>query len=73
MLSDYVQSRRGNVTFGDEMKNKVVIIGTLNVEGMPKLKNVLHVEGMKANLITVSELCDEDFDGVLRQKEMLCD
>lgn len=42
------------------MKNKIVGIVTLNVEGMHKLKNVLHVEGMKANLISISQMCDED-------------
>lgn len=59
-ITDYVESRRGIVTFGDGVKKKVVGMGTLNVEGMPKLKNVLHIEGMKANLISISQLCDED-------------
>lgn len=35
---------------------------TLNVEGMPKLKRVIHVEGMKANLISVSQLYDGELD-----------
>lgn len=43
------------------MKNKVIGRGTLNVEGMCKLQNVLlHVEGMKANLISIGQLRDED-------------
>lgn len=35
-------------------------MGTLNVDGIPKLKNVLCIEGMKANLISISQLCGED-------------
>lgn len=59
-LTDYIKSRRESVTFVDGVKNKVVGMGTLNIEGMPKPKNVLHVEGMKVNLIIISHLCDED-------------
>lgn len=29
---------------------------------MPKLKKVIHVKLMKANLISVSQLCDDDVD-----------
>ncbi|XP_057785954.1 uncharacterized protein LOC131003485 [Salvia miltiorrhiza] len=47
------------VTFGDGVQAKVVGTSTLNVPGMPKLKNVMLVEGLKANLISISQLCDE--------------
>lgn len=59
-LSDYIESRKGSVNFGEREKNKVVGIGIVNVEGMPKLKNVLHIERMKTNLINISQLCDKD-------------
>lgn len=59
-LTDCIKSRRGSVTFRDGAKNKVIGMGILNIEGMPKLKNLLHIEGMKANLISISELCDEN-------------
>lgn len=35
-------------------------LGTLNVEGMLKLTNVLHIEEVKANSISIHQLCDED-------------
>lgn len=38
------ESHTGNVTFDDSIKNKVVGFDTLNLDRMPKLKNVLHVE-----------------------------
>ena len=31
--------------------------GTLNVEGFPKLDNILHVEDLKANLLSISQIC----------------
>lgn len=43
-LTDYIESRI--VTFSGGVKSKVFGIGTLNVERMPKLKNVLNVEGI---------------------------
>ena len=32
---------------------------TLLADGLPKLKNVLHVEGLKTNLMSISQLCDQ--------------
>ncbi|XP_057771161.1 uncharacterized protein LOC130990971 [Salvia miltiorrhiza] len=46
------------VTFGDGVLAKVIGKGTLNVPGMLKLKNVMLVNGLKANLISISRLCD---------------
>ena len=34
--------------------------GTLNVPGLPNLTDVWLVEGMKANLISISQLCDHE-------------
>lgn len=39
-MTEYIENRTGSVTFGDGFKNKAIGIGTLNIEGMPKLKNV---------------------------------
>ena len=33
---------------------------SLNVLGLLKLRNVLFVNGLKANLINISQLCDQD-------------
>ena len=35
-------------------------IGFLKIKGLTKIKNVLLVEGLTINLISVSQLCDED-------------
>ncbi|XP_073132255.1 uncharacterized protein [Henckelia pumila] len=59
-LSDYVEQDKGKVTYRRGANGKIVGKGTLNVEGMPKLHNVLHVKGLNANLISISQLCDDD-------------
>lgn len=54
-LIDYAESRSESFTFGDRVINNVVDFGTLNVESMPKVLNVLHVEGIKVNLIIIND------------------
>ena len=60
-LKDYLTIDVGHVTFGDGVKGRVLGKGTLDFEGLPRLKNVLHVEGLAANLINISQLCDQNF------------
>ena len=42
------------------MKGRVLGKEILDFEGLPRLKNVLHVEGLAANLISISQLCDQN-------------
>ena len=46
------------VTFGDRGNGLVLGSGSLKVPGMPRLENVLLVEGLKVNLISISQLYD---------------
>ncbi|XP_019163621.1 PREDICTED: uncharacterized protein LOC109159962 [Ipomoea nil] len=50
----------GYVTFGDGGKGKIVANGILNVHGLPKLTKVFLVQGLKANLISISQLCEDE-------------
>ncbi|XP_073051327.1 uncharacterized protein [Primulina eburnea] len=59
-LTDYVEVKSGCVTYGGGSKGRIVGKGTLNVDGLPELHNVLHVEGLNSNLISISQLCDDD-------------
>lgn len=49
----------GHVTFGDGAKGKVVGKGQLNYPRLPVLQDVILVEGLIANLISISKLCDQ--------------
>ena len=60
LLKDYQAIVVGHVTFGDGVKGRVLGKGTLDVEGLSRLKSVLHVEGLKENLISISQLCDQN-------------
>ncbi|XP_073159116.1 uncharacterized protein [Henckelia pumila] len=43
-LTDYIEQIGGRVTYGGGAKGRIVGKRTLNVEGFPKLHNVLHVQ-----------------------------
>ncbi|XP_024155806.1 uncharacterized protein LOC112163777 [Rosa chinensis] len=58
----------GSVTFGDGRKANILAQGTVNTPGIPNLKNVLSVEGLTANLISVSHLTD-DYEDVWFNKQ----
>ncbi|XP_058189179.1 uncharacterized protein LOC131306771 [Rhododendron vialii] len=48
----------GFVTFGGGNTGKFVGQGTINAPGIPPLDNVLYVEGLKANLLSIGQFCD---------------
>lgn len=49
----------GFVTFSDGSKLQVQGIGNNNTLGINQLQNFLYFEGLKANLIRISQLCDD--------------
>ncbi|XP_075479000.1 uncharacterized protein LOC142519868 [Primulina tabacum] len=53
-LIDYVELSSGHVTYDGGAKGRIAGKGTLNVDGLPNLHNVLHVEGLNSNLISIS-------------------
>ncbi|XP_024006852.1 uncharacterized protein LOC112083381 [Eutrema salsugineum] len=52
----------GQVTFGNGGQGRILGVGALTREDQPKLVNVFYVHGLKANLISVSQLCDEGLE-----------
>ncbi|KAK1565465.1 hypothetical protein Q3G72_027340 [Acer saccharum] len=54
-----VMEEGGRVTFGDGSKKRVRGKGIISIPGLPSLSNALFVDGLKANLISISHLSDE--------------
>nr|GMC63005.1 uncharacterized protein LOC109187072 [Ipomoea batatas] len=50
----------GHVTFGDGEKGQIIASGTLNVHALPRLPKVFLIQGLKANLISISQLCEDE-------------
>ena len=51
----------GNVTFGDGRKSQIKGKGIISLLGLPDIANVLYVEGLRVNLLSISQICDQDF------------
>ena len=51
----------GYVTFGDDSHSKVLGKGTIDILGLPLLTDVLYIKGLKANLLSITQIFNEDF------------
>ena len=51
----------GYVTFRDNSHSQVIGKGTIDILGLPLLTYVLYIKGLKANLLSITQICDEDF------------
>ena len=60
------------VTFGDGSHAQVLGKGTIEIPGLPLLKDVLYIKGLKANLLSITQIYDEDFL-VQFSKKGVCD
>ena len=51
----------GFVTFGDGSHSQVLGTGIVDISGHPLLTDVLYIKGLKVNLLSITQICDEDF------------
>ena len=49
------------VTFDDGSHAQVLGKGIVEIPGLPLLKDVLYIKGLKVNLLSITQICDEDF------------
>ena len=57
----FESKKGGNVTFGDGNKSQIKGKGIISLPGLPDIANVLYVEGVRVNLLSISQICDQDF------------
>ena len=55
----------GTFTFGDDSKEKIIGIGNIKIGSSLLIKNVVLVDGLKHNLLSICQLCDGGFKVVL--------
>lgn len=67
MTGDYTKftslklKSKGYVTYGDNNRGKILGIGKIGASPFTTIDDVLYVEGLKHNLISISQLCDKGF------------
>ena len=54
-----ILKQEDHVTYGDNNKGKILGKGTNGNENNFFIHDVLHVEGIKHNLLSISQLCDK--------------
>ena len=71
MFQDIKTNSGGSVTFGGNQKGKIVGIGKIGKHPFPSIDNVLLVEGLKHNLLSISQLCDSGSNVSFNQGECI--
>ena len=61
LFQELDRNRGGSVTFGDNSKGAIQGIETISNNSQTQIKHVSYVEGLKYNLLSISQLCDKDF------------
>ena len=57
----FKSKKGGNVTFSDGSKSQIKGKGIISLPGLLDIANVLYVKGLKVNLLSISQICDQDF------------
>ena len=64
------EKKSGNVTFGNDKAGKINGKGSISLDnGRGKAQDVLFVDGMKANLLSVSQMCDKGCEVLFRAQD----
>ena len=54
----FKSKKGGNVTFGDGRKSQIKGKGAISLPRLLDIANVLYVEGLRVNLLSISQICD---------------
>ena len=57
----FESKKGGNVTFGHGSKSQIKGKGIICLPGLPDIANVLYIEDLRVNLLSLSQICDQDF------------
>jgi hypothetical protein len=60
LLKDIQMGRGGRITYGDGSQSKVIEKGLIDNPGLGASQEALYVEGLKVNLLSISQFCDNE-------------
>src|SRR3954470_24926359 len=67
-FQDLVLKPGGEVKFGGDQKGKIIGSGTIKSGNSPSIPNVLLVDGLSHNLLSIIQLSDNGYDIIFNQK-----
>src|SRR4051812_32789831 len=68
MFQDVVLKSAGEVKFRGDQKGKIIGSGTIQFGNSPSITNVLLVDGLAHNLLSISQLSNNGYDIFFNQK-----
>src|SRR3954463_11620532 len=68
MFQDLVLKSSREVKFEGDQKGKIIGSGTISIGNAPSITNVLLVDGLAHNLLSISQLSDNGYDIIFNQK-----
>ena len=63
------EGKIGTVTLGDGSKSVIRGIGIVDILGLPIFEDVWYVDGLKANLLSISQICDNGLNVLFTKYE----
>jgi hypothetical protein len=69
LFKEFKEGRGGKITYENGSQSKVIEKGTIEFPGFPTSQEALYVERLKANLLSISQFCDNDLVVQFSQKE----
>jgi hypothetical protein len=64
-----IQMDRGKITYGDGSQSKVIGKELIDIQGLGASQEALYVEGLKVNLLSISQFCDNNLVVQFSKKE----
>jgi len=58
-LTDFLLREGEHVTFEENNKGRIMGEGNIGNQHKTQIKNVLHVDGLNHNLLSISQLCEK--------------
>ena len=69
LLKTLFEGKIRTVTFGDRSKSVTRGIGTMDIPGLPVFKAIWYVDGLKANLLSINQICDNELNVLFTKYE----
>jgi len=69
LLKGVQMGKGGRITYGDGSQSRVIIKGIIDILGLGTSQEALNVEALKANLLSISQFCDNDLVVQFSKKE----
>ena len=63
------EGKIGTIIFGDGSKSVIRGIGIVDILGLPVFEDVWYVDGLKANLLSISQICDNGLNDLFTKYE----